>query len=83
MTLDKKAITSRWTGKSPFFGFPMYLYLEVSDLRKEDPNLSREQAKDYLINKYSKSLSTDIFDTVLNFVYRDQHQEESPTDFKP
>lgn len=78
-----KPISSRWTGKSLLFGFPMSLYLEINDLRKENIDLTRDEVKKYLNDKYKGTFTSEVFDTVLNFVYRDQHQEESPTDFKP
>ncbi len=64
-------------------GFPMFLYLEINDLRKENIDLTRDEAKKYLIDKYAKTFSPEVFDTVLNFVYRALPQEEEETIFKP
>lgn len=64
-------------------GFPMFLYLEINDLKKENIDLTRDEAKKYLIDKYRGTFTSEVFDTVLNFVYRDLHQEEEETIFKP
>lgn len=64
-------------------GFPMPLYLEINDLRKENIDLTKDEAKKYLIDKYAGTFAPEVFDTVLNFVYRDLLQEEQETIFKP
>lgn len=66
-----------------FCGFPMFLYLEINDLRKENIDLTRDEAKKYLIDKYAKTFAPEVFETVLDFVYRDLPQDEEETIFKP
>ena len=54
-----------------FCGFPMFLYLEINDLRKENIDLTKDEAKKYLNDKYKEAFTSEVFDTVLDFVYRD------------